>query len=39
MTDVPGGTVTATPSIVTSTVAAPSRAGVPKSGSFSRLIV
>jgi hypothetical protein len=29
ITDVPGGTVTATPSIVTSTVAAPSRAGVP----------
>ena len=38
ITEVPGGTATATPSTVSSTVASPERAGVPKSGSFNRLI-
>ena len=38
ITDVPAGTCTAMPSIVTSTVASPRRAGVPKSGSRSSVM-
>ena len=37
ITDVPGATSTAMPSMVTATVASPGRAGVPRSGCLSRL--
>src|SRR4051794_11827849 len=38
ITEVPGGTATSMPSMVNDTVAAPSRAGVPKSGSFNSTV-